>query len=251
SGYKTTETFVEELKKHLKILQVCDTDPSGCFAPAITNSDSSETLAETKDLKNSSDLGRNWGTKALGIGLINGYTAILSYNPDCPVLDIGAPGAQTTSCLSLIYDINGKAKPNKLNKDIYTLNTNLCIKAGSLCVSPSNVTYSPIDTCDDPEYDPECTSAKSCRADFCGNNYWAGAMKACKEIGMVLPTPPELNSLLPYAHKLNMSGYYWASGYHTYTTAGMSHIGWQNFPNGGGGNATHKNNSNMFVRCVK
>ncbi|MDR1168308.1 MAG: type II secretion system GspH family protein, partial [Heliobacteriaceae bacterium] len=43
TGYTTTETFVDELKKYLKISQVCPSDPSGCFAPVITNSDSSKT----------------------------------------------------------------------------------------------------------------------------------------------------------------------------------------------------------------
>ncbi|MDR1327503.1 MAG: type II secretion system GspH family protein, partial [Heliobacteriaceae bacterium] len=87
TGYAATESFVNELKKYMKILQVCP-DPSGCFAATVTSSDGSETV-ETKDSKNSSNLNEgNWGTKALGIGLINGYTAILSYNPECSIGDI-------------------------------------------------------------------------------------------------------------------------------------------------------------------
>ncbi|MDR1326979.1 MAG: type II secretion system GspH family protein, partial [Heliobacteriaceae bacterium] len=174
TGYSTTEAFVNELKKYLKVLQVCP-DPSGCFAATVTNSDGSETV-ETKDLKNSSNLNEgNWGTKALGIGLINGYTAILSYNPSCSIDDITAPGSQTTSCLSLVYDINGKAKPNKIGKDVYTLNANIfntCsgIKVGTLCVSSSNESYSSINTCDgSPDLSYDTTGSSNA---YCSENRW-------------------------------------------------------------------------------
>ncbi|MDR1168587.1 MAG: prepilin-type N-terminal cleavage/methylation domain-containing protein [Heliobacteriaceae bacterium] len=249
TGYTTTETFVDELKKYLKILQVCDTDPSSCFAPAITNGDGSETV-ETKDLKNSSDLNKgNWGTKALGVGLINGYTAILSYNPDCPVLDIGAAGAQTTSCLSLVYDINGKSKPNKLGKDIYTLNANpfdTCggVKIGSLCVSTSNETYRSINTCDGSPY--ISYDSKGNANLYCSNNYWAGAKKACDDIGMHLPTESELNMLYQHKDELAMSGYFWSSV--EYST--NNYYAWgQSFPDGS--QDAHPKNSGINVRCVK
>jgi prepilin-type N-terminal cleavage/methylation domain-containing protein len=250
TGYTTTETFVDELKRYLKILQVCPSDPSSCFAPAITNSDGSETV-EAKDLKNSSNLNEgNWGTKALGIGLINGYTAILSYNPDCPVLDIGASGAQTTSCLSLIYDINGKAKPNKLGKDVYTLNANpfnTCggIKVGSLCVSASNVSYSSINTCDgspDISYDPHGSANGQC-----ANNYWAGAKKHCAELGMHLPTKEELNLLLPHASELGMSGWFQSST--EYNNRDSNFIMEQLFPDGVQDDVGKSSSGN--IRCVK
>jgi hypothetical protein len=216
TGYSTTEAFVNELKKYLKILQVCP-DPSGCFAATVTSSDGSETV-ETKDLKNSSNLNEgNWGTKALGIGLINGYTAILSYNPECSIGDITAPGSQTTSCLSLVYDINGKAKPNKLGKDVYTLNANIfnsCsgIKVGTLCISLSNESYSPIDTCDrNSEYDKDFTTANG-YGSYCATNYWAGAKKHCDDLGMSLPTRDQLLSLVGTpATNAGISGLFWSS----------------------------------------
>jgi prepilin-type N-terminal cleavage/methylation domain-containing protein len=250
TGYTTTEAFVEGLKKYLKILQVCDTDPSGCFAPAITNRDGSQTV-KTKNLKNSSNLNEGkWGTKALGIGLLNGYTAILSYNPDCPVLDITAPGAQTTSCLSLVYDINGKAKPNKLGKDVYTLNANpfnTCTKMGSLCVSLSNETYSPINTCDGTsEYDRNCTTANGCGSYYCTNNYWAGAKKVCNDIGMHLATKDELAALVPHASELGLSCSVWSS---TENPAG--HVWGQQFPSGAKFSTTYKYFLYNYVICVK
>ncbi|MDR1326800.1 MAG: prepilin-type N-terminal cleavage/methylation domain-containing protein [Heliobacteriaceae bacterium] len=248
TGYSTTEAFVNELKKYLKILQVCPSDPSGCFAAAVTNSDGSETV-ETKDLKNSSDLNEgNWGTKALGIGLINGYTAILSYNPSCSIDDITSPGSQTTSCLSLVYDINGKAKPNKLGKDVYTLNANIfnrCseTKIGNLCVS-SVKSYSPIDTCDgspDISYDP-----LGSKNSYCANNYWAGAKKHCADIGMRLPTMSELNSLVSSASQLGMSHTlsHWSSEEYD-----ANSVRFMNLPNGDK-SYTAKINS-IFMRCVK
>jgi hypothetical protein len=236
----------------MKVLQVCP-DPSGCFAAAVTNSDGSETV-ETKDLKNSSDLNEGkWGTKALGIGLINGYTAILSYNPACSIDDITAPGSQTTSCLSLVYDINGKAKPNKIGKDVYTLNADIfnnCsgTRIGNLCVSDSNVSFEPINTCDGTSpYDSSCTTS-ACGSSRCANNYWAGAKKACDEQGMSLPTQSQLLSLKGTpATDLGMSGYFWSSeqddakgAYNWYLPDGTAI-----FFNGA------KDNSGNAARCVR
>ncbi|MDR1167756.1 MAG: type II secretion system GspH family protein [Heliobacteriaceae bacterium] len=256
SGYTATEAFVDELKKYLKISQVCPSDPSGCFAPAITNGEGSE-IVETKDLKNSSDLNKgNWRTKALGLGLINGYTAILSYNPDCPVLDIGAAGAQTTSCLSLVYDINGKAKPNKIGKDIYTLNANpfdTCggIKIGTLCVSSSIASFSAINTCSDTTYD----SAGAANTN-CNNNYWAGAVKACTETGMRLPTQAELATLQKNKALLPTipSNHLWSSTlYHGSLCSSPPCVDWaeiiQMSSGSGGGQA--KSNSSTNALCVK
>ncbi|MDR1326801.1 MAG: prepilin-type N-terminal cleavage/methylation domain-containing protein [Heliobacteriaceae bacterium] len=249
TGYSTTEAFVNELKKYLKILQVCPSDPSGCFAATVTNSDGSETV-ETKDLKNSGNLNEGkWGTKALGIGLINGYTAILSYNPACSIDDITAPGSQTTSCLSLVYDINGKAKPNKIGKDVYTLNANIfksCsgIKIGKLCVSSSNESYEPIDTCDgNSEYDDKGSSNV-----FCSSNAWAGAKKACDDLGMRLPTQIELDSLYASVDQLGASGWVWSSHEGT-----ESNVGVMNFSTGEH-YAEFKDGTffgNLAVRCVK
>ncbi|MDR1168511.1 MAG: DUF1566 domain-containing protein, partial [Heliobacteriaceae bacterium] len=247
----TTETFVDELKKYLKISQVCPSDPSGCFAPVITNSDSSKTV-EVKDLKNSNDLNKgNWGTKALGLGLINGYTAILSYNPDCPVPDIGAAGAQTTSCLSLVYDINGKSKPNRLGKDVYTLNANpfnTCIRIGNLCVSAANETYSPINTCDGSpysSYDPGGNANVHCTT-----NFWAGAKKACADLGMHLPTNDELNTISQHNSSnnniLGMLGWFWSS---TELDANSAWV--RSFPDGNQTTYDVKGGTNGFIRCVR
>ncbi|MDR1167326.1 MAG: hypothetical protein LBK53_00350 [Heliobacteriaceae bacterium] len=242
TGYTTTQAFVDELKKYLKILQVCETDPSNCFAPAITNSDGSETV-ETKDLKNSSNLNKgNWGTKALGITILNGYTIILSYNPDCPVLDISAAGSQTTSCLSLVYDINGKAKPNKLGKDVYTLNANpfdMCggIKIGNLCVSGNNPAVRAINTCNDTTWDSHGTSNSAC-----ANNYWAGAKQACAEQGMRLPTIAELQSIVSSGEKL--PGWVWSSEEYSANTAYHISSGIVGYGSG------YKGNQNV-TKCVK
>jgi prepilin-type N-terminal cleavage/methylation domain-containing protein len=252
TGYSTTEAFVNELKKYLKILQVCPTDPSGCFAATVTNSDGSETV-ETKDLKNSSNLNEGkWGTKALGIGLINGYTAILSYNPECSIGDITAPGSQTTSCLSLVYDINGKAKPNKIGKDVYTLNANIfntCsgIKVGSLCISSSNESYSPINTCDgNSEYDKDYTSSVD---SYCTQNYWAGAKKHCDELGMRLPTRDELKSLKgDPATNAGISGWYWSSEPSEGTATDACLV---NLPDGGQYDGHKGYYAYYDVRCVK
>jgi hypothetical protein len=115
----------------------------------------------------------------------------------------------------LVYDINGKAKPNKIGKDVYTLNANIfntCsgTKVGTLCVSSSNVSFKPLDTCDGTsEYDKDYTTSVSRN---CSINYWAGAKKACADLGMSLPTQSQLLSLKGEpANQLGMSGIFWSS----------------------------------------
>ncbi|MDD3437033.1 MAG: hypothetical protein PHC64_07785, partial [Candidatus Gastranaerophilales bacterium] len=115
------------------------------------------------------------------------------------------PG-NTTACVAIVYDINGNQKPNVVGKDIGELNAVLgnddCVQVGSLCVSKANVSFLPI-------------SEEPYMSD---DNYWAGARKACEDIGWHLPSKVELISIWTATNKntgiknlLNMSGYYWTS----------------------------------------
>jgi prepilin-type N-terminal cleavage/methylation domain-containing protein len=211
TGYSSTEAFVTELEKYMKIARVCTTNPSECFAVKITNGEGTETL-ETNQLKTASAFGRqDYNTNVVGIVLANGDTAMLAYNPDCPAMDVGAMPSETLSCLSMVYDINSKAKPNQMTKDLYTLNANpfnTCggIKVGSLCVSASDESYSPIDTCDGSAYISYDSRGSS--NSYCNDNYWAGAKKACAEQGMRLPTRAELKTM---KDNPEISGWFWSS----------------------------------------
>jgi prepilin-type N-terminal cleavage/methylation domain-containing protein len=194
AGYATTEAFADELVKNLKTIKVCKTNPQECFTSQVTNAAGTETV-EASNLRTARDFGReDYNTNIVGLILANGYSALLAYDPDCKAMDPAAAGAQTIVCISMVYDINGKGRPNKVTKDIYTQGAdgmfNTCggVKIGSLCAASAKTPYAPLNTCAgsaDREWDPTDHSN-------CSSNYWAGAIKACDSLGMRLPTRAEL-----------------------------------------------------------
>jgi prepilin-type N-terminal cleavage/methylation domain-containing protein len=265
SGYSSTEGFVDELVNHLKVMKVCKTNPHECFAPKVTNGSGTETV-ETNKLKTAKDFDRkDYNTNIVGVILNNGYTVMLAYDPDCPVMDIGAMPTETLSCISMVYDINSKSKPNKMTKDVYGQGANIfntCdgIKVGSLCVASADTAYLPINTCDsnseDAQYDRECSSGCS----SCASNYMAGAKKACAAIGMRLPANwTEID--LVYTNRTELgfvtnAGLYWIS----YTDPRYSGGGYAGIyclgsgddcGSGGHGGAVQKTRTGIDARCVK
>ena len=64
AGYTTTEAFVNELSKHIKITRICDNDDiTTCFADKVTWGIENEEV-EMADVKNASHFGqKNWGDK--------------------------------------------------------------------------------------------------------------------------------------------------------------------------------------------
>jgi prepilin-type N-terminal cleavage/methylation domain-containing protein len=223
-GYPTTEAFVDELVKNLKTIKVCKTNPQDCFNDKITNGEGTETV-ETKNLKNSSDMNEgNWGTKVVGLTLVNGYSVLLAYDPNCPLMDISVTGSELTSCLSVVYDVNGKGKPNKITKDINLINAEISncdgVKVGSMCVAGSTSTYGAVNTCSgsaDMKYDG--TIAKH---GYCSGNYWAGALKACELQGMRVPTKAEMDAMAA-AGVLEEKYYFTSTAYTTTPYGGSGH----------------------------
>ena len=222
SGYSSTEAFVSELSKHIKIIKTCST-PTDCFVKEIYTGDNSEELDMTKVTQaknlNSAD---DYGTNAMGVMFANGVSGIIAYNPKCKsdpysnqIISIGGEitknksGKVTlgTNCLAILYDVNGYTKPNKYTtgetkSDLRGINVALkvqsCTQLGDYCFSDFGTGYSAID----------CSSAASTSTDkaikdaydtYCGphpsgysNDYWAGAKKHCEAQGMHLPTDTEL-----------------------------------------------------------
>ncbi|MDD3437124.1 MAG: C-type lectin domain-containing protein, partial [Candidatus Gastranaerophilales bacterium] len=130
------------------------------------------------------------------------------------------PG-NTTACVAIVYDINGNQKPNEVGKDIGELNAILngedCVQVGSLCVYPRNVTHSAIDTTTDKTYD-NTICGESPDNQYCATNRWAGAKKACDDLGMHLVTLDELEYILSFTKKnlgiknflgISDGGWYW------------------------------------------
>ncbi|MDD3437084.1 MAG: hypothetical protein PHC64_08050, partial [Candidatus Gastranaerophilales bacterium] len=163
------------------------------------------------------------------------------------------PG-NTTACVAIVYDINGNQKPNEVGKDIGELNAVLgdddCVQVGSMCVSKANVSYSAIDTTTDKTYDSS-TCGSTPDNPYCANNRWAGAKKACVDLGMHLPSDAELTSIYTTTTKnfsikslLNMTYNYWSSsGYDSYRA-------WKRRFDNGVHNYLEKG-STISVRCVR
>lgn len=198
-AYDTNDHFVDQFQKYIKIVKRCDSSNlSDCFE--LTFKTASGQDVNLSDLHTGADFGHSTYTSQLvGIGLINGTSVILAFNPDCPSVAPSDNTIDTTTCLSIIYDTNGSGKPNQIGKDVNLLNTTLSVcegtKVAGLCVAPNDATFSYIN--ENPWSD----------------NYWAGARDACTAIGMRLPTLSELNTL--YANKASISGLsagsYWSS----------------------------------------
>ncbi len=202
NGYATTEEFIAALKDYMKFTNICKKGENDkCFASQITILDEDESkVYNTNDFSIATNFGKKYGTNIIGAQLINGTNMLITYNPDCEYVDPYNSNADTTTCISMMYDINGFKGPNEAGKDIYTLNGGKiltgCYKLDSgLCVALEDIEPLPI-AMSDPKYDDymQQTGLYPCtyRGNRCvGYDHLAGAMLACLEIGMRLPTETE------------------------------------------------------------
>ena len=194
--YATTEDFVNELKKHYKISKVCPNDklrgcwPSDTIATpdGVVQVSSLKTGASIKALA----LGTS-ATQTMGIVTADGTPMILAYSPVCNALDStktylwstvdNKPETNaTTNCISAIFDINGAKQPNKIGTDVRTLNSLF----GSKQYSATFITKD------------ECLKNKNrlgINGCYYDQDYWAGAVKKCHDIGMHLPSMQTLANI--------------------------------------------------------
>ena len=220
--FNTTDDFVDELQKHLKIAKRCDSNHiAECWPTAIvTNADG--VIKEVARHKTGADLGfENRNVNNVGLVLADGSSLILTYDPEHAGLDVGDAiyasakelpvgygrkeflefTTNTTGGLAFVADVNGEKGPNsetigsKYN-DIRNLNgasfagcggQRINGKCYSVVDSYSMLDCSDAGRADNMEY---CTS-QSAYAD----DYWAGANKACAKLGMKLPDNTSLQAL--------------------------------------------------------
>ena len=241
-GWPTTEQFVNELQKHMKINKVCQ-NPTDCFESEITAGSEDEIIdmtkiTQAKNLYSTAD--PEWGTNVLGVQFANGVSGLVAYNPRCrndqfsnqnvkisgSVENNGKKGTVglSTNCISILYDVNGYGKPNKFTTGTekadlrgvnVSLKTNTCsgTEIGGKCVANFERDYSPVD----------CRTSNSSSPDYkyCGphpsgyeNDYWAGAKKKCADEGMTLPTDTELKAFYDANHGqegVPTSVWFWSS----------------------------------------
>ena len=207
AGYSSTMDFVNELKKKIKITNVCDSNNlSKCFESTILTADGQE--IDATNLKTSAKLAKeDWGTETVGVQFANGINALIAYNPQTDQQPFNNQFSATEASMAILYDVSGHKNPNTLGKDV---NQNANVKklgcyikpdlVGGMCISQILVPgtgYSPMTKaeCDQAVSDGEL-GVKACQYN---DDYWAGAVKACGGINN-MPTESQLIDLAKYVY---------------------------------------------------
>ena len=216
AGYTTTEAFVDELSKHIKITRICDNDDiTTCFSDTVTWGDEEVDMSEIKKARNFGQ--NNWKTNTVAVQFANGVNGVIAYNPNCrqnqfsnDVITVGETGIGT-DCLAILYDVDGFKNPNTQQKDLRGLNvaslggSNCAIELsdGTCFTAPFIPTPHVWNGCDTngTTSDPDDLAFMSkyniqyCLSSTYVNDYWAGAVKACKDMGSSLPSQEQLDQL--------------------------------------------------------
>ena len=195
--YENTHEFIKVLSGHYKIISECDNNHlENCWPAKVINIPKPDGTFETKNvstIKTGADLQAiALGTKQTetrGIISGDGIAMILVFSPKCAPMEDGASQSwstvdgkpetnATTNCISAIFDINGGSGPNRLGVDIRTLNS--LYGSRNLGTSYQALSYQ------DCMAHKKKLGIKECRA--AGSDRFAGAMKACKDMGLNLPS---------------------------------------------------------------
>ncbi|MFI3300240.1 MAG: type II secretion system protein [Candidatus Gastranaerophilales bacterium] len=198
TNYDSAEDFVDELEKYLKINERCSVDDlTDCFYDDFTDGekntvDVSTLLIGTNFASQTST--SDFGSDNVSVIFADGTKAIINYDRNCEWLDPydgGASRSAAISCIAIIYDVNGSKGKNTMGSDVSSINGDfaLCLDDGT-CWDVSSTSNTCIDTCDGTStYDPNFTSDVS---SACTCNRWAGAIKACEDKNMSLPSMAQL-----------------------------------------------------------
>jgi len=178
AGYTTTEDFVNELKKHIKIIKTCDnTKLDNCFPKTFTYGFPETETMDITTFTDSSKLRKEpYGTNTVGIQFANGVAGVLAYDPNCKQ-DPYSNTVTGMGCISMIYDTSGNKSPNTSNKDLRLLNVNKLYAfkiGGTKFGAPFKPTAITKVECEQLKADGYGITA--CNYN---NDYWAGAVKAC------------------------------------------------------------------------
>ena len=282
--YNSTDEFVDEFSKYIKISTRCDADHiADCWPTKTVTTTDGETYDVSK-----AKTGKNLNLKDnksnnVGIILADGATLILTYNPNAGIIGDGdtvTPSfadlpigfgrtkkfAYTTSVtdpIDFVMDVNGFKGPNSeaRNGKQYDIRSFKVARFSNSCpgkelsgfgcvyVLPS---FSPIKGGSDEmkKWDPNWTAEKVGGYWVHYDNYWAGAKKACDDIGMSLPDKSTLQSIAwkTDAEKEQLgiptSGFFWSSSEYnaSYAYGVQSSSGYQD--------DAHKVNGPYDVLCV-
>ena len=207
AGYKTTEDFVNELSNHFKMNKICNNDELlTCFSDKVYWGADAEEI-DIATIKTAKNFGQDkWNTNIVGVQFANGVTGLIAYNPEC-TQNPYSNQITGTSCLAILYDTDGDKYPNSSGKDLRQ--NDKVIKLGRGCYAEVNgVCFAST-----PFY-PSALSKTECEAQkgdlgltYCynDNDYFASAVKKCKEEGKRLPNQSELTKIASYIYNKDVS----------------------------------------------
>ena len=256
--YNSTDEFVDEFSKYIKISTRCDADHIADCWPTKTVTTSDGKTFDVSKAKTGKNLNlKDNKSNNVGIILADGATLILTYNPNAGIIGDGdtvtpsfadlpigfgrtkkfAYTTSVTSSIDFVMDVNGFKGPNSeaRNGKQYDIRSFKVAKFSKGCAGneikgggcvyqlPS---YSPIKGGSEEmkKWDPNWTAEKVGSSRANEDNYWAGAKKACDDIGMSLPDKSKLDSIYQAGKKdsslgLPTSGDFWSSS--EYAAAGV------------------------------
>ena len=167
--YSSTENFVDELQKYLKIAKRCDSEHIADCWPTekVTMSDGEE--LEVSKAKTGANLSLSTETNNVGLILSDGASIILNYNPASETIDVGdkveakegvgikslpVGGGKSkdfvyttsvTKAIDFVMDVNGSKKPNSeaatSNRDIRSFKSAKFSKGAPDCSKYANSFY--------------------------------------------------------------------------------------------------------------
>ena len=211
TGYSTTASFVNALKKNIKITKVCTDDVTKCFSKeVIWNAAKAPVLISEDAITYEKSQGQDWA-ETVGVQFSNGVTALIAYNKNCTSDPFNNQFVASASCLGIIYDVSANKKPNENGKDIAT-NANVlklrdlrgCVytfpgKEEDICISKilspdDGYNYMSKSTCENSSgaNAGHLTQAAGKAAELgikqCSymQDYWAGAVAACGGVDKML-----------------------------------------------------------------
>ena len=263
--YNSTDEFVDEFSKYIKISTRCDADHIADCWPTKTVTTSDGKTFDVSKAKTGKNLNlKDNKSNNVGIILADGATLILTYNPNAGIIGDGdtvtpsfadlpigfgrtkkfAYTTSVTSSIDFVMDVNGFKGPNSeaRNGKQYDIRSFKVAKFSKGCagIDVPNIgcvyqlpSWSPIKA-GDPEMDKWDPNWKNWNNPYYSDldNYWAGIKKACDDIGMSLPELSKLQSIYQAGKKdsslgLPTDGYFWSS-----SEVNEANASYMNFTNG-------------------
>ena len=234
AGHTTTESFVNELKKHIKVTKTCANDKlMDCFESEVFwgSGDATPEAVDMNTVKTSKNFGqKDWQeSNVIGVQFADGVSALVAYNKDTKqdpysnqIVNIsggsdGKKGSVSlgTTALAILYDTNGYKTPNKSAKDLRSINVTKLGKgcfaeANGVCISMQPQVPPPhvwnacqgVGTSTDPE---DQKTMSDYGIEYCMNtqlgtsDYWAGAAKLCGGVSN-MATMEDLRKIAAYVY---------------------------------------------------